>query len=408
MMTWCARYRSTTGWGRKGSSPSMASVPRQLTTWSGTDAVTRRKQSWARLMNSLRASALTPAISRAGRPAPSRCSESWASPSSTSPGQPAEHDPTRRKRSRRPGPGLQPHRRGHPRLPETGRVRSGTSLLERWSRTGLEVDPVGRLASADQDRGHHLRREQAVLDDPGRAGQPDGQRRRIVHRPLVVRDHAAVRAERDIAQRGRGDPAHGGAQPEGQQLEGNRAVQGRNRLGGVHDDDEPVRGPGDDLLPRVGAAAPLDQPAVRGNLVRAVDGEVEPVDARNVLDPQAQLARRVLGARRRGGAHDVERSPGQGREQIRHGRAGAQADGHAVLDQLRGRLRGDLLLSLIAHGFVPPGGCRDWAPPYGQPSPGTPGPAPDPPGGLAYRRAAGRLPVGRRALLEDDTGEFDA
>src|SRR5580692_8997457 len=33
---------------------------------------------------------------------------------------------------------------------------------------GCEVDPVGRLAPADKDRGHHLRREQAVRDDPGR------------------------------------------------------------------------------------------------------------------------------------------------------------------------------------------------------------------------------------------------
>jgi 3-hydroxyacyl-CoA dehydrogenase len=42
-----------------------------------------------------------------------------------------------------------------------------------------------------------------VLDDPGRRRQPDGQRRRIIHRSVVVRDHAAVRAERDVAQRRR-------------------------------------------------------------------------------------------------------------------------------------------------------------------------------------------------------------
>jgi predicted MFS family arabinose efflux permease len=33
---------------------------------------------------------------------------------------------------------------------------------------GGEVDPVGRLAPADQGHGHHPRREQAVSDDPGR------------------------------------------------------------------------------------------------------------------------------------------------------------------------------------------------------------------------------------------------
>src|SRR5439155_13029848 len=60
----------------------MDSLLPRLTIWSGTNAVTRRKQSWARLMSSPRASALPPVISRAGRPAPSRCSESLDSPSS--------------------------------------------------------------------------------------------------------------------------------------------------------------------------------------------------------------------------------------------------------------------------------------------------------------------------------------
>jgi hypothetical protein len=55
-----------------------------------------------------------------------------------------------------------------------------------------------------------------------------------------------------------------------------------------------------------------------------------------------------LGARRRGRADDVERSTGQGREQERHRRAGAEPDGHAVFDQFRCRLRGDLLLPLDA------------------------------------------------------------
>ena len=36
------------------------------------------------------------------------------------------------------------------------------------SATGCEVDPVGRLAPADEDHGHHFRREQAVCDHPGR------------------------------------------------------------------------------------------------------------------------------------------------------------------------------------------------------------------------------------------------
>ena len=90
----------------------------------------------------------------------------------------------------------------------------------------------------------------------------------------------------------------------------------------------------------------------------------------SILRPSSRAACSVRGDV---AAHTMssDRWPGPGAD--RHGRAGAQPDGHAVLDQLRGRLRGDLLLSLDAHGYVPPGGCRDWAPPYGQPSPGTPG-----------------------------------
>src|SRR6266446_5149065 len=70
----------------------MDSLLPRLMIWSGTNAVTRRKQSWARLMSSLRARALPPVISRAGRPAPSRCSESLDSPSSRD-DQPRKADP---------------------------------------------------------------------------------------------------------------------------------------------------------------------------------------------------------------------------------------------------------------------------------------------------------------------------
>ena len=44
-------------------------LPR-LMTWSGTNAVTRRRQSWAQLMSSRRASSLAPVTLRAGKPAP--------------------------------------------------------------------------------------------------------------------------------------------------------------------------------------------------------------------------------------------------------------------------------------------------------------------------------------------------
>ena len=76
--------------GLSGFSLRTDSLPPRLMIWSGTDAVTRRKQSWARLMSSPRANALPPVISRAGRPAPSRCSESLDSPSSPD-DQPPKH-----------------------------------------------------------------------------------------------------------------------------------------------------------------------------------------------------------------------------------------------------------------------------------------------------------------------------
>ena len=75
---------------------------------------------------------------------------------------------------------------------------------------------------------------------------------------------------------------------------------------------------GDDLLAQVGAAAALDQPAVGGDLVGAVDRDVEPLQAVEVLDRDAELARLFLGGDRGGDAADAaeaaaRRSPAAGR-----------------------------------------------------------------------------------------------
>jgi len=59
-------------------------------------------------------------------------------------------------------------------------------------------------------------------------------------------------------------------------------------FGGVGYDDETVGGRGDDLLVRVSAAAALHQPAVRGDLVSAVDRDVEFVQRAERLDRQAE------------------------------------------------------------------------------------------------------------------------
>jgi uncharacterized membrane-anchored protein len=45
---------------------------------------------------------------------------------------------------------------------------SGKDAQQPRSATGGEVDPVGRLAPADEGHGYHLRREQPVSDDPWR------------------------------------------------------------------------------------------------------------------------------------------------------------------------------------------------------------------------------------------------
>ena len=65
------------------------------------------------------------------------------------------------------------------------------------------------------------------------------------------------RGQRDVAERGRVDQAHGGPQSERQQLQGDGGVQGLNRLRRIGDDDEPVRRPGHDLLPGVAPPPPL-------------------------------------------------------------------------------------------------------------------------------------------------------
>jgi hypothetical protein len=115
-----------------------------------------------------------------------------------------------------------------------------------------EVDTVDRLTAGHKDVCHHVPKEQAVLDNPWRGCEPPGLGGRIVERSCVVGNHVAVWAARGVAQRYRGDPAHRGAQPVGEQLKGDRAVQGIDEFGRVGDDNEALGGRGDDLLAGVG------------------------------------------------------------------------------------------------------------------------------------------------------------
>src|SRR5439155_609501 len=83
-------------------------------------------------------------------------------------------------------------------------------------------------------------------------------------------------------------------------------VQAFHELVRGHDDHEPVGGGGHDLLPGLGSVAPLDQPAVRRDLVRAVDGHVEPADLLERLHAEAQRPGGGLGLRRRAHARQVQ------------------------------------------------------------------------------------------------------
>ena len=96
----------------------------------------------------------------------------------------------------------------------------------------------------------------------------------------------------------------------------------------------------------------ISQPSGR-HLVGAVDRDVEPLQLAELLDRDAQLARLFLGCDRGGDAADPASSPRRGdrRQQVGDGRAGAEADRHPVLDQLRRGLRGQALLVVrVAHG----------------------------------------------------------
>src|SRR5205823_707283 len=121
--------------------------------------------------------------------------------------------------------------------------------------------------------------------------QACGQLSGIVDRAEVVGDQAAVRARRHVAQlRGR-DGGQRRVDAEGQELKRYRRRERLDELVGRGDDDEALRGGGDDLLARVRGAAALDQPAVGRDLVGAVDGDVEPGQALEGDDVQAELAR---------------------------------------------------------------------------------------------------------------------
>ena len=164
-----------------------------------------------------------------------------------------------------------------------------------------------------------------------------------------VGDHAPVGASRHVAQLDRVEPSQGRGEPEGDELDRDGGLQRGDGLRAVGDDDETIGGGCDDLLARVCRAASLDEPAVGRDLVGAVDRQVEPVDGPEVLDVQPELSRGGLRSRRGRDATKRQPAPRDRGQQEGDGRAGAEAERHPVLDQLGGRLGGELLLGLVAH-----------------------------------------------------------
>ena len=139
--------------------------------------------------------------------------------------------------------------------------------------------------------------------------------------------------------------------PYFEQLERDGRRQPLDELVGGDDHDEAVRRRRHRLLARVSRSAALDEPPVRRDLVApsmAMSSREEPRHRRTARRACRALARRARSPAtwRRTAARDCAlRVP----EAERDRRAGSEPDEHPVLDQLRRRLGGDLLLPVDAH-----------------------------------------------------------
>jgi len=106
----------------------------------------------------------------------------------------------------------------------------------------------------------------------------------------------------------------------------------------------------------VSSASALHEPAVRRDLIGAVDRDVEARDrtrSRERLDPHTELAGRALGRGWRRHAAQVEPAGGGARAGKGPGRAGTEPDEHSVLDELGRCLGGELLLPADVHRLDP-------------------------------------------------------
>jgi CHAD domain-containing protein len=191
-----------------------------------------------------------------------------------------------------------------------------------------------------------------VLDDSGLGGEAVGELPRIVERAHVVRDRPAVGAPLRMPTRYGAKSLERRCEPELGELERNRRRNALDELARVDDHHEALGGGGYRFLARVRAATPFHEPAVRVDLVGAVDREVNAsrrARACERLQPEPELARRGLRRRRGRDAAHVETTRRERLQQVRDRGAGTEADHHPALDELRGSPGREPLLGVEPH-----------------------------------------------------------
>ena len=156
---------------------------------------------------------------------------------------------------------------------------------------------VHGVSVSHQHLADHVRREEAVGGDAGIGLEAGGELGRVADLRRGSRRSCRRRGWRGTSRSSTASPSRARVErsPKADSSSGTGAVNSLDRLARVGDHDEALGRRGDDLLAQVGAAAALDQPAVRRHLVGAVDRDVEPLERVELLDRDPQLPRLPLG-----------------------------------------------------------------------------------------------------------------
>ena len=256
-------------------------------------------------------------------------------------------------------------------LGKLDRTRTRYAHIQATCRLLLLVDDCDSAVFVGDDDGSGQAKKHAVLDDTGDPEQAVADVPQVTA-DTVLEEHlhdvvAVVGSERRV--RAVTVPLGGGGdgpepaveaghsvehladesqrvgRAEGDDLDGDgaRAPEPRHELGLVDDDDEPVPGALDHLLPEQRPAAALDEVEVRVDLVGAVDGEADAgAREREQRDPDAG----GVGLRLEGGGHAgdprkrarAEEVP-QAVQRVRRRGPRAQAQRHAGLHELHRAVR---------------------------------------------------------------------